>query len=207
MIIDPNDLTPKQMYKLLIGSVVPRPVAWTSTVNKDGLYNIAPFSFFTVASRQPPMLCISIGPGDGEREGTIKDTLINIRSQKEFVINVVSLPLANKMQKTSEEFGAAKDEFREAGLTPEKSAIVKPPRIKEAAIQMECKMEQIIPLGSDHLVIGRLLKYHIRDDLYYDNGKVDLEGLQPVGRLAGNYTVVEKLFRLPYSDLDSLGSK
>ncbi|HEU5140123.1 MAG TPA: flavin reductase family protein [Bacillales bacterium] len=207
MIIDPNDLTPKQMYKLLIGSVVPRPVAWTSTVNRDGLYNIAPFSFFTVASRQPPMLCISIGPGDGEREGTIKDTLINIRSQKEFVINVVSLPLANQMQKTSEAFGADKDEFTEAGLTAEKSVIVKPPRIKEAAIQMECKLEQIIPLGSDHLVIGRLLKYHIRDDLYYENGKVDLEGLKPVGRLAGNYTVVEKLFKLPHSDLDSLVSK
>ncbi|HET7629402.1 MAG TPA: flavin reductase family protein [Bacillales bacterium] len=196
MVIDPHELSDKDVYKLLIGSVVPRPIAWVSTVNAAGVCNLAPFSFFTVASRKPPMLCFSIGPGVNERQGTIKDTLINIRGMKEFVINVVSLPLADAMYETSRHLPPSVDEFQAANVTPVESVEVKVPRVKESLIQMECKLETIIPLGGDHLVIGRMVKYHIRDDLY-KNGRIDLQALQPVGRLAGNYTSVDHLFELP----------
>jgi flavin reductase (DIM6/NTAB) family NADH-FMN oxidoreductase RutF len=194
---DPKELTEKDVYKLLIGSVVPRPIAWVSTISTEGVVNLAPFSFFNVASRNPPMLCISIGPGVGEREGTEKDTLVNIRNQKEFVINVVPSSLGNKMQKTSENLPSDVDEFEAAGLTTLDSTIVKPKRVKEAPIQMECQLEQVIQLGSDHLVIGRMVRYHINDDYYLGNYKVDLEKLQPLGRFAGNYSESREFFSLP----------
>ncbi|WP_416728710.1 flavin reductase family protein [Fictibacillus sp. JL2B1089] len=197
MQFDPKELTEKDVYKLLIGSVVPRPIAWVSTISTEGVVNLAPFSFFNVASRNPPMLCISIGPGVGEREGTEKDTLVNIRNQKEFVINVVTSTLGNEMQKTSENLPSEVDEFEAAGLTTLDSTIVKPKRVKEAPIQMECQLEQIIQLGSDHLVIGRMVRYHINDDYYLGNYKVDLEKLQPLGRFAGNYSESKDFFSLP----------
>lgn len=197
MKFNPDDLSTKEMYKLLTGSVVPRPIAWVSTISEDGVHNLAPFSFFTVASRQPPMLCISIGPGVGEREGTEKDTLVNIRSSKEFVINIVSTPLGNEMQKSSENLPEKINEFDEAGLSAIKSDLVKPMRVKESPINIECKLEQIIPLGSDNLIIGRVVNYHIRDEFYLGNYKVDLEKLQPLGRLAGNYSESKEFFTLP----------
>ncbi|MFD1356920.1 flavin reductase family protein [Fictibacillus halophilus] len=197
MQFDPKELSEKDVYKLLIGSVVPRPIAWVSTISIEGVVNLAPFSFFNVASRNPPMLCISIGPGVGEREGTEKDTLVNIRNQKEFVINVVPSSLGNEMQKTSENLPSDVDEFEAAGLTTLDSTIVKPKRVKEAPIQMECQLEQVIQLGSDHLVIGRMVRYHINDDYYLGNYKVDLEKLQPLGRFAGNYSESTKFFSLP----------
>ncbi|ANX11683.1 hypothetical protein ABE41_006655 [Fictibacillus arsenicus] len=197
MQFDPKELTEKDVYKLLVGSVVPRPIAWVSTISTEGVVNLAPFSFFNVASRNPPMLCISIGPGVGEREGTEKDTLVNIRNQKEFVINVVTSTLGNEMQKTSENLPSDVDEFEAAGLTTLESTIVKPKRVKEAPIQMECQLEQVIQLGSDHLVIGRMVRYHINDDYYLGNYKVDLEKLQPLGRLAGNYSESTEFFSLP----------
>nr|WP_231619563.1 flavin reductase family protein [Fictibacillus sp. 5RED26] len=190
-------MTEKDVYKLLVGSVVPRPIAWVSTISKEGVVNLAPYSFFNVASRNPPMLCISIGPGVGEREGTEKDTLVNIRNQKEFVINVVTSTLGNEMQKTSENLPSEVDEVEAAGLTTLDSTIVKPKRVKEAPIHMECQLEQIIQLGSDHLVIGRMVRYHINDDYYLGNYKVDLEKLQPLGRFAGNYSESREFFSLP----------
>ncbi|MBH0157294.1 flavin reductase family protein [Fictibacillus sp. 5RED26] len=197
MQFDPKELTEKDVYKLLVGSVVPRPIAWVSTISKEGVVNLAPYSFFNVASRNPPMLCISIGPGVGEREGTEKDTLVNIRNQKEFVINVVTSTLGNEMQKTSENLPSEVDEVEAAGLTTLDSTIVKPKRVKEAPIHMECQLEQIIQLGSDHLVIGRMVRYHINDDYYLGNYKVDLEKLQPLGRFAGNYSESREFFSLP----------
>jgi flavin reductase (DIM6/NTAB) family NADH-FMN oxidoreductase RutF len=145
MKFNPVQLTSNEMYKLLTGSVVPRPIAWVSTISTKGELNLAPFSFFTVASRQPPMLCISVGPGVGEREGTEKDTLVNIRSQKEFVVNVVPSYLGNEMQKTAENFPGHVNEIEVVGLTPIDSEIVQPKRIKESPIHMECKLEHIIP--------------------------------------------------------------
>ncbi|RBP96517.1 flavin reductase (DIM6/NTAB) family NADH-FMN oxidoreductase RutF [Cytobacillus firmus] len=197
MEFNPSELGEKEVYKLLTGSVVPRPIAWVSTVSEEGGQNLAPFSFFTVASRNPPMLCISIGPGVGDREGTEKDTLVNIRETKEFVINVVPAPLGNQMQKSAENLPSEADEFKAAGLSAAESRMVAPKRVKEAPIHMECKLEQIINLGSDHLIIGRMVHYHIDDDYYLGNYKVNLEKLQPLGRLAGNYSESSEFFKLP----------
>lgn len=197
MEFNPSHLGEKEVYKLLAGSVVPRPIAWVSTISEGGELNLAPFSFFTVASRNPPMLCLSIGPGVGDREGTEKDTLVNIRSQREFVINVVPAPLGNQMQKSAENLPSDTNEFEAAGLTPADSHLVSPKRVKEAPIHMECKLEQIIQLGSDHLIIGRMVHYHIEDEYYLGNYKVNLQKLKPLGRLAGNYSESKEFFKLP----------
>ncbi|WP_201712978.1 flavin reductase family protein [Rossellomorea arthrocnemi] len=197
MEFNPAELEEKQVYKLLSGSVVPRPIAWVSTISKSGELNLAPFSFFSVASRNPPMLSISVGPGVGEREGTEKDTLVNIRGQNEFVINVVPTFLGNEMQKSAENLPSSVNEFEAAGVTPIDSVIVQPKRVKEAPIQMECKLEQILALGSDHLIIGRMVRYHIEDEYYLGNYKINLDRLQPLGRLAGNYSEMSSFFHLP----------
>ena len=198
MIIDPDTLDPQSCYKLLIGSVVPRPIAWTSTVSRRGVHNLAPFSFFTVASRNPPMLCISVGPRTDQPPDT-KDTLSNIAQMGEFVINIVSLPLSNAMYESSRTHPPKANEFEKAGLTPARCEVVTAPRVEEAAVSMECLLERVLQLGTDHLVIGRMVRFHVRDELY-ENGRIDVAKLQPLGRLAGNYTRVETIFELPSED-------
>ncbi len=199
MVIDPDTLDPQSCYKLLIGSVVPRPIAWTSTVSREGVRNLAPFSFFTVASRQPPMLCISVGPrGDEDLD---KDTLSNAEETGEFVVNIVSLSLSNTMFESSKNHPPEADEFEKAGLTPAPCEVVGAPRVEEAGVSMECLLDRVLPLGSDHLVIGRMVRFHVQDELYGDNGRIDVAGLDPLGRLAGDYTKVETIFELPADDL------
>jgi flavin reductase (DIM6/NTAB) family NADH-FMN oxidoreductase RutF len=198
LIIDPDTLDPRSRYKLLIGSVVPRPIAWTSTVSREGVRNLAPFSFFTVASRNPPMLCISVGPRV-ERPPDTKDTLSNIEETGEFVINIVSLPLSNTMHESSRNHPPEADEFEKGGLTPAPCEVVAAPRVEEAGVSMECLLDRVLQLGTDHLVIGRMVRFHIRDELY-ENGRIDVAKLQPLGRLAGNYTKVETIFELPAED-------
>ena len=203
MIIDPAGLDPQSCYKLLIGSVVPRPIAWTSTVSREGIYNLAPFSFFTVASRQPPMLCISVGPPPESEGGDrpAKDTLRNIEETEEFVVNIVSLSLSNTMFESSKNHPPEADEFEKAGLTPAPCEVVGAPRVEEAGVSMECLLDRVLPLGTDHLVIGRMVRFHVRDELYGENGRIDVAGLDPLGRLAGDYTKVETIFELPKEDL------
>ncbi|ANU17799.1 hypothetical protein BBI11_12500 [Planococcus maritimus] len=202
MIIDPTQQSSKENYKLLIGSVLPRPIAWVSSVSSGGELNLAPFSFFTVASRNPPMLIFSIGEGVGARTGTVKDTLTNIRERGEFVVNIVSASLANEMAKTGEHVAPEIDEFDYVGLTPISSEVVSVPRVKEAPVSMECELVQVIPLGDDHLVIGKVLRFHVQDDLY-DKGRIDTTKLAPIGRLAGTYSPVESMFTLPNEHLES----
>lgn len=199
MIIDPNTIDPQDCYKLLIGSVVPRPIAWTSTVSTEGVRNLAPFSFFTVASRNPPTLCISIGPRTNEDQ-PIKDTLDNIQETGEFVINIVSLPLSNTMHESAKGHPPEADEFEKAGLTPAPSEAVEAPRVEEAGVSMECVLDRVLPIGGDHLVLGRMVRFHVRDDLYED-GRINVAKLEPLGRLAGNYTRVETIFELPSEEL------
>lgn len=199
MIIDPDSIDPRDCYKLLIGSVVPRPIAWTSTISPDNVRNLAPFSFFTVASRNPPTLCISIGPRTNEDQPT-KDTLDNIRETREFVINIVSLPLSNTMHESAKSHPPGADEFEKAGLTPAPCEVVGAPRVAEAGVSMECILDRVLPVGEDHLVLGRMVRFHVRDCLY-DDGRIDVAKLQPLGRLAGDYTRVETIFELPSEEL------
>lgn len=195
MIIDPAELDTTSVYKLLTGAVVPRPIAWVSSRSRDGILNLAPYSFFNVASREPPMLSISIGPRTGG-EDYAKDTLTNIRESQEFVVNMVSLSLANAMHETAVNYPPEVDEFERAGVTPAECEIINTPRVAEALISMECSLEHLLKLGTDHLVIGRMHRYHVRDDLI-SNGRIDQQALNPLGRMAGNFTKIETLFELP----------
>lgn len=145
------------------------------------------------------MLCISIGPRQRD-DNLAKDTLDNIRETQEFVINIVSLSLSNTMHESSKDHPPEADEFEKAGLTPAPSEVVKAPRVEEAGVSMECVLDRILPLGSDHLVIGRMVCFHVRDELY-ENGRIDVAALDPLGRLAGDYTKVETIFNLPSEEL------
>ena len=200
MIIDPSELDSHAVYKLLIGAVVPRPIAWVSSRSRDGVLNLAPYSFFNAVSREPPMLAISIGPRTSG-EDYPKDTLTNLRESQEFVINIVSVALANAMHETSINYPPEVDEFERAGLTPAPCVVVDTPRVAEAKINMECTVEHILRLGTDHLVIGRMQRFHVEDALI-SNGRIDTRGLDPLGRMAGNYTKVESLFDLPLDEAD-----
>lgn len=198
MIIDPSELDTTSIYKLLTGAVVPRPIAWVSSRSRDGVMNLAPFSFFNVASRQPPMLAISIGPRtDGE--DFAKDTLTNIRECQEFVVNMVSVTLANAMHESAINHPPDVDEFERAGVSPAPCEVITTPRVAEARISMECTLEHMLKLGTDHLVIGQMHRYHVDDELI-SNGRIDMMGLDPLGRMAGNFTKIESLFDLPLKD-------
>ncbi|TLY30338.1 MAG: flavin reductase family protein [Ignavibacteria bacterium] len=171
----------------MVGVIVPRPIAFVSTISLKGIRNLAPFSFFTGISANPPTVCFSpmIRSSDGNR----KDTLNNIEATGEFVINVVSEQIAVPMNICSIEFPPDVDEFRESGLTPVESDLVKPPRVKESLVNMECKLVQVVhvspkPLGGS-LVIGEILRFHIRDDLFNDY-RIDPDKLHPIGRMAGS---------------------
>lgn len=184
VIVDPASTEPLNVYKLLVGAVVPRPIAFVSSISPEGVANLAPFSFFTVASANPPVLCFTAS----FREPN-KDTLVNIRATKEFVVNIVSEEFAAKMNVTSGEYAYGVDEFGEAGLTPVASDLVRPPRVKESHINMECKLVQTVevsnqPLGGT-LILGEVVRFHI-DDAIFEEFRIDPDGLAAVGRLAGN---------------------
>jgi len=184
--IEPCTLPWKDAYKLLIGSVLPRPIAFVSTIDKDGKANLAPFSFFTGICADPFMVCFA--PMNRGTDGKKKDTLRNIEETKEFVINVVNEEIVEEMNHCAIEFDKKIDEFEEAGLTKIQSEIIKPYRVKESKVQLECVLHDIIYLGdkpgAGSLVIGQVVMVHIDDELYND-GKIDTEQLNPVGRLAG----------------------
>jgi flavin reductase (DIM6/NTAB) family NADH-FMN oxidoreductase RutF len=197
MIIDSSTLDSTSAYKLLIGSILPRAIAWVSTQSTDGIANLAPISFFTAVGRNPPMVSISLQPrSDGV---TLKDTFVNIRDTGEFVVNMVSLPQAHEMHRSAFEFDSDVDEFTAIGLGKEPSVVVRPPRIQGAPISMECRLERIIPMGShnDHVVFGEVLRFHVRDDLYLPGGRIDTAAVQAVGRLAAEYTLVHNAFTTP----------
>src|SRR5437867_10940857 len=185
MIIDAATLDPTASYKLLIGSSLPRAIAWVSTLSKDGVANLAPISFFTAVGRKPPMVSLSLQPrSDGV---TLKDTFVNIRDTGEFVTNLVTLPQAHHMHRTAFEFAPNVDEFDAVGLEKDPSVVVRPPRVKGAPIALECKLERIIPvgdLGVEYVVFGEVVRFHVRDDIYLERGRIDTGEVQAVGRLA-----------------------
>ena len=199
MIVDPREAGPQNVYKLLIGAVVPRPIAFVSTVDCDGVRNLAPFSFFTAIGANPPVVCFCpvrrVGPAPQ------KDTLRNITETREFVVNVVSEEFAQQMNICSTEFPPDVDEFKASGLTPIASDLVKPPRVAESHVNMECRLYLTMEFGalpgSGNLVIGEVLRFH-DDDRIVDDFKIDPQKLHAIGRMGGaTYARTTDRFEMP----------
>jgi flavin reductase (DIM6/NTAB) family NADH-FMN oxidoreductase RutF len=182
MIIDPAVLDPRQRYRLLLSSVAPRPIAWVSTRSLDGSYNLAPFSFFQALSGTPPYIIISVG----RRVGRPKDTLRIIQETGEFVINMVTEAVAERMNLTSGEYGPDVDEFAVAGVTPAPAEVVAAPRVAESPISMEARLTQLVTLpGTDYTpIIGEIVRWHVADGFLAPDGLLDLPRLRPIARLA-----------------------
>lgn len=197
MIITPSDHDYNNIYKLMIGSIVPRPIAFVSTVNAKGNRNLAPFSFFNGVCSNPPTILFSTVI---RKDGTHKDTLNNVEATKEFVVNMVSEDIAEQMNICSGEYPPDVDEFVESGLTPIPSDLVKPPRVKESMMSMECKLTQIVHIGNGPgggcTVFGEIIRFHI-DDRLFDNFRIDPEKLRAIGRMGGpSYTRTRDRFEM-----------
>lgn len=187
---NPAEHAPQEMYKLLVGAVVPRPIAFVSSADAHGVRNLAPFSFFTVVSANPPVVCFCPMIRGAVPEGltSTKDTLRNIIATKEFVVNIVSNEFVEKMNACSADLSPDVDEFTVSGLTPLASELIRPPRVAESHVQMECRLLQTVnisaePLGGS-LVLGQVMRFHVRESLL-DNFRIDPAKLNAVGRMAG----------------------
>ena len=197
MIIDPTEQSFKENHKIMIGSIVPRPIAFVSTKSNDGILNLAPFSYFNGVCSNPPT--VMFAPSRRGYDGLKKDTLNNIQNTKEFVINIVSEEISDQMVTCSTDYDNEVDEFEVSGLTPVDCVKVNPPRLKESKISFECKLNTIVEIGkaeagAGFIVIGTIIMFHI-DDTVYKDGHINLNTLNPIGRLAGNsYTRIVDTF-------------
>lgn len=171
MIIEKSEFPNRQIAKLVKGTVVPRPIAWISSVGKSGIPNLAPFSYFNVISHNPIMFIIAIGLGSKIGKDGDKDTLANMKETGDFVINMVSASLAEQMQISSAIYPKDESEFEKSGLTPVKSELVTAPRVEEALISMECKLDRVMQIGDFNQVIGELVCYHIKEEVYLEGEK------------------------------------
>ena len=195
--LDPLTLGERETYKLLIGCVVPRPIAWVSTLDLAGVRNLAPFSFFNAIGSNPPALSISVGYVDGLDQR--KDTLRNISDTGEFVVNIVDEDMAQAMNATAASYPPGIDEFEIAGLTAIPCATVRPARVAGAPVSLECKLFTLVPVGegpgSATVVIGVIQMMHIRSDIIDERHRVDITKLRPIARLAGaGYAYVHDTF-------------
>jgi flavin reductase (DIM6/NTAB) family NADH-FMN oxidoreductase RutF len=184
-------------YRMFVSIVVPRPIGWVSTIGHDGIPNLAPYSYFNAVSSRPPMVMIS----HSDRSGAIKmkDTLRNARDTGEFTLSIVDEHLALAMNETSGEWTYDVDEWARAGIESEPSIDVRPPYVAGTPIAMECKTAQIIPIEGSHatLILGRVLRFHIREGLIRPNGLIDPEQLRPIARLGGDeYTTLGRVFEM-----------
>lgn len=197
MFFDASSLSSRDAYRLMIGSVVPRPIAWVSTVSTAGRGNLAPFSFFTAITSAPPTLCFS----QSRRDGRLKDTVRNIRETREFVVNVVNEDVAEAMNVTSEETPPDVDELLLAKLTPAPSTLVRPHGVAEAPIRMECRLDRLVEVGGEEgatLVLGEIVAWHIRDELFdAERLRIRIDRLHAIGRMAGDwYTRTQDQFEM-----------
>ena len=196
----PADLSPTDAYKLMTGLVVPRPIGWIGTIDDQGRTNLAPYSFFQAVATNPPVVLFSAGVSNGHR----KDSLRNAVESGEFTCNMVGMPTVEAMNASAAELAWGESEFEATGLTPEPSDVIKAPRVAEARASFECRVIQVIELGEapneNHVVLGEVVRIHAEDEIL-DGTRVDFEGLDAVGRLAGNaYATTRDRFGLTRPD-------
>ncbi|WP_427706650.1 flavin reductase family protein [Staphylococcus sp. Mo2-6] len=181
-----DTLSKKQNYKLLSGSIIPRPIAFVTSQDKSGHLNAAPFSFFNIVNSAPPMIMISTVRSEGER----KDTSVNIEETEEFVVHITDETIVEEVNKTAAPIERKRNELERTNLTCIDSELVSVPGIQQAKVRMECKLNRIIPLGDPQegsdLIIGEVVMFHIDDDVYFEDSKIDAQALAAVSRLAGN---------------------
>lgn len=200
--IDPINLETKELHKILLSSIAPRPIAFASTVDSNGNINLSPFSYFNVFSSNPPILIFS--PSRRVRDNTTKHTLENAIETKEVVINVVNFPIVEQMSKSSIEYEKGVNEFIETGLTQVESLLVKPPRVLESPISFECKVQDIVSLGESggagQLIIAKVVQIHIDKKFLDKNGDIISEKLDLVARMGGDWytrATKESMFKIP----------
>jgi flavin reductase (DIM6/NTAB) family NADH-FMN oxidoreductase RutF len=198
MQIDPRHTSQKNVYKILTGTVIPRPIGWISSVSKDGIPNLAPFSFFNAVGEDPPHVMFST-----VRSGnTNKDTLNNVLETGQFVVNMATEDLVDVMNATSVNLPPDGNEFDYAGLTAEPSVLVKPPRVKESPVSFECELVHHYSLeghtdGGATIMIGRIVMFHVDDSVLLDDYKINQEVYRPIARLAGvNYAKLGEIFSI-----------
>lgn len=185
--IDPAEGSVQDNYKLLIGSILPRPIALVTTLSDEGVLNAAPFSFFNIVSANPPMIAVSVQRKDGRP----KDTARHAMKRGQFVVHIADESYIGAVNETAAPVPPEVSEVELAGLTPVASSTIEVPGVQEARIRMECVLEKALPLGGQgdepacDLLIGRVTAFHVADELYH-NGRIDASKLQPVGRMAGN---------------------
>ena len=198
MQFDPNNLEHSAVYKLLTGSVIPRPIGWISSINENGINNLAPFSYFNVVGDDPPHVMFSTS----RNNNTDKDTLKNVLANKQFVVNMVTEELAEKMNSTAHPLQAHESEFEFADVAKGVSVKVKPPLVAESPVSMECVLVHHYNLeqhknGGSTIIIGRVIHFHVKDEILLDNFHINLDKYQPISRLAGsNYAKLGELFTI-----------
>lgn len=189
--IDPKAIPVPQLHGYLLGAVAPRPIAFASTVDANGKPNLSPFSFFNVFSANPPVAIFS--PARRGRDNTTKHTYENVKEHAEVVINIVNYDMVQQMSLSSTEYGKGVNEFEKAGFTMIESDLVKPFRVAESPVQLECKVTEVKELGTEggagNLVFCEVVRIHIKEEVLDANGKVDTHKLDLVGRMGGNWYV------------------
>jgi flavin reductase (DIM6/NTAB) family NADH-FMN oxidoreductase RutF len=198
MKIVPGDLSRRDAHELMMSAVLPRPIAFISTISEDGVLNLAPFSCFAPLGSKPALVCIHISL---KRDGRKKDTVRNIEYSRDFVVNAVTEGLAEAMNSTAGDYPPEVDEFKEAGLTPVPAELVRAPRVAESPVSMECRLQTMMEFGqapaAGHVIIGEIILMHVRDDLWTGED-IDVRGLKPIGRIGGQlYCRMTDIFEIP----------
>ncbi|MEN9928605.1 MAG: hypothetical protein RLZZ231_526 [Bacteroidota bacterium] len=198
MQFDIQDTESSALYKLLTGTVIPRPIAWVASIDANGIDNLAPFSFFNVVSEDPPHIMFSTVRTGNKN----KDTLNNILANNQFVVNLVTENVVEQMNTTAQNVASDVSEFELANVTPIDSVFIKPKRVKESLVQFECEMVHHYFIekhqnGGACIIIGKIITLHIDDSILMENHKINLDKYKPVARLAGsNYSTLGELFQI-----------
>lgn len=196
MEFNPDELDQKAIYKLLTGAIIPRPIGWISSISEDGILNLAPFSFFNAVGDDPPHVMFSASGSPNAN----RDTLSNVLATQQFVVNMVTQELVEQMNMTAQSIPSLESEFDHAGVTPIASSRVKPPRVKECLISMECELVHHYTLennkfGGQTIMVGKVVMFHFHESVLLDDYKINMENYSPISRLAGSgYSKLGEIF-------------